>query len=168
MPKKHGGKRPGAGRPKSGRTERVGPFMLSSESAKWLSQQENKSVTVEEMIQKEVAMQKLNFENCELSSSDLAKFLKGELKGWLEVTHTDDVGVYSRYWYYGRQDKLNPHCFKSVEGLGQLLEEVQQEFDKWRGDNTKFEDHNLIVEYYPGIRADGARMQIPKLFAHIV
>ena len=52
MPK-HGGKREGAGSPPSGRTERVGPFMVSPESAEWLGEQPNKSVAVDNLIKKE-------------------------------------------------------------------------------------------------------------------
>ena len=53
MPKKgHGGKRQGAGRKPSGRTKRVGPFMLSPESAKWLDEQDNKSAAIDELIKR--------------------------------------------------------------------------------------------------------------------
>ena len=48
--KKHGGKRPGAGRKPSGRTKRRGPFMLSPEAAGWLDRQNNKSLVVDLLI----------------------------------------------------------------------------------------------------------------------
>ena len=46
----HGGKRSGAGRKPSGRTERRGPFMLSPEAANWLDEQANKSKAINDLI----------------------------------------------------------------------------------------------------------------------
>ncbi len=58
MPKKgHGGKRQGAGRKPSGRTRRVGPFMLSPEAAEWLNTQVNKSEAVDKLILEKIQSQ---------------------------------------------------------------------------------------------------------------
>ncbi len=53
----HGGKRQGAGRKPSGRTKRVGPFMLSPEAAEWLNTQVNKSEAVDKLILEKIQSQ---------------------------------------------------------------------------------------------------------------